>query len=94
MVLAEVLCLAPSGARPIGLEAAEQGGSGTLLTGVLVLLGLYLLASWVWPYTSCGRCDGAGKFRSPGGKSFRRCPRCGGSGERLRWGARMFGRRE
>jgi hypothetical protein len=59
----------------------------------LLLLGAgagYAAVCARWPYKSCRHCDG-GKVRSPSGKSFRRCPRCKGSGERLRWGAALFG---
>lgn len=63
-----------------------------------VLLGgaVYAGACRFWPWTNCGKCEGAGKFRSPSGKNWRPCPRCGGSGRKERLGAvvlrRLFGR--
>ncbi|MFC0431045.1 hypothetical protein [Kutzneria buriramensis] len=56
----------------------------TALLFVLVVIGLYLLACRIWPYTACGRCDGNGKFPSPSGKAWRDCGRCQGSGRRRR----------
>lgn len=58
----------------------------TLVLVVLGALVLYALACWWWPYTSCGKCRGMGRFRSPSGRSWRPCGRCGGNGQRLRFG--------
>lgn len=58
--------------------------------GLLALGGGYAAVCARWPYKACRHCDG-GKVRSPSGRTFRRCSRCGGSGERLRWGAALFG---
>jgi hypothetical protein len=57
---------------------------------VVLWLGGYILACWVWPYASCGRCQGSGQRRSPSGKAFGDCRRCGGSGRRLRIGRRLW----
>lgn len=61
-----------------------------------LLLGLVLVAVWVirsiaHPYGPCRACVGrrgrnAGSTRAAWG----RCARCGGSGERLRLGARLL----
>lgn len=48
-------------------------------------IGYALVCVW-WPYGACGKCNGAGKFRSPSGKYWRPCGRCGGSGRRIRTG--------
>lgn len=56
-----------------------------LLAAVLYLLG-YSAACTFWPYASCRKCDGAGKFRSPTRKHWRPCRRCSGSGRRIRTG--------
>jgi len=53
-------------------------------------LALYLAACWIWPFSACGRCHGAGRHRSPSGKAFRQCRRCKGSGRRVRVGRRLF----
>jgi DnaJ-class molecular chaperone len=59
----------------------------------LILIGLgllwaggYALACRVWPTTSCKKCEGTGKHRSPSGKNWRKCRRCKGSGSRKRTG--------
>ncbi len=59
-----------------------------ILAAVLWSIG-YLAACWYWPFTSCRKCDGAGRFRSPSGKAWRRCKPCGGSGTRIRTGRRV-----
>jgi hypothetical protein len=53
-------------------------------------LAAYLLACWVYPYAACPRCKGSGKRRSPSGKAFRDCRRCGGRGRRVRIGRRIW----
>jgi hypothetical protein len=63
---------------------------GSLLLLAAVLLIGYLAACAWWPFAACRRCDGAGKFRSPSGKAWRRCRRCKGSGSRVRWGRRVY----
>jgi hypothetical protein len=60
----------------------------TLLT--LLIAGGYLAACAIWPFTACSRCDGNGKRRSPSGKAWRPCRRCGGTGARLRLGRRVY----
>jgi hypothetical protein len=68
----------------IALPTSAAAGAGYLIV-LAALLGVYgLIHSRIWPLTACWRCLGRGKFRAPGGRSWRRCPRCGGSGERRR----------
>lgn len=55
----------------------------TTITVVLVVTMAYWVVSQIWPYARCRRCSG-GKLRTPSGKTWRKCPRCGGSGERER----------
>lgn len=62
-----------------------------ILTGAaLVWLAGYAAACWIWPFTACRKCDGAGKHRSPSGKAWRKCRRCAGSGTRIRLGRKLF----
>jgi hypothetical protein len=42
------------------------------------------------PFADCRKCDGRGKFRSRTGRSWRRCRRCKGSGDRIRYGRKMW----
>ena len=56
---------------------------------VLLLLAGYAAAVAFWPFVACRRCDGSGKLRSPFGRAFRPCPRCKGTGRRLRFGRRI-----
>ena len=73
------------------LAAAEAPGinRGAIAIVVLVLLGAYVAACVWWPWTSCGWCDG-GKRRSPTGKAWRDCPRCAGTGRKVRLGRRLW----
>lgn len=79
---------------PPTLAAASGSGAalGLLLAVVAVAVVVYLVSSAVWPHTNCSRCDGAGKFRSPNGRAWRDCPRCGGRGSRTRLGTRVWAR--
>ena len=64
-------------------------GDGALV--VAALGGGYAVVCRFWPLAKCGKCAGSGKLPSPTGKAHRRCARCEGRGDRLRWGARLFG---
>jgi hypothetical protein len=60
------------------------------VVGAVVIGGpAYYAACWFWPYTSCGRCGGGGRKRSPSGKNWRPCRKCKGSGTRLRTGRKI-----
>jgi hypothetical protein len=50
----------------------------------------YAAACWIWPFTSCRKCEGAGRFRSPTGKNWRKCPRCAGGGSKIRTGRKVW----
>jgi S-DNA-T family DNA segregation ATPase FtsK/SpoIIIE len=62
-----------------------------LLGGLaLAAVGYYYACKW-WPYGPCVRCLGhPGRIMSPGGKHWRACKRCRGSGRRTRLGARLM----
>jgi hypothetical protein len=49
----------------------------------------YAIECVVWPYRRCWACKGEGRLHSPITKSWREC-RCGGDGQAIRWGRRMF----
>lgn len=57
-----------------------------LLIAALGAFVIYIGACAVWPFTACGRCKGAARLRSPSGRAWRSCPRCAGSGKRIRFG--------
>lgn len=69
-----------------------------MVTVIAILLAfaagvLWLLHSWWWPYTFCRACRGR-RGKGVGSRSsarfYNRCRRCGGSGERVRTGARLI----
>ncbi len=73
------------------LAAAASGlPVGAMALLAVALLALCAAACWWWPFTSHSRCSGTGKLRSPGGKAWRRCPSCRGTGTKLRIGRRLF----
>jgi hypothetical protein len=67
-------------------------GTSVLILIVVLAVGLYAGTCYLWPYTSCRRCHGGGKVRSPFGTMWRKCTRCTGDGQRLRMGGWLFGR--
>ncbi|MGH9288435.1 MAG: hypothetical protein ACRD0V_09145 [Acidimicrobiales bacterium] len=78
---------------PIVIFASAAPPDRTTVAGVLVFLVLaYLVSCWWWPYAACPRCKGAARFRSGLGAWWRNCPRCGGSGHKVRFGARVLER--
>ena len=51
----------------------------------------YLAACAIFPFGACRRCKGAGKLRTPiSRRMFRLCPRCDGTGRRVRIGRRIY----
>jgi hypothetical protein len=51
----------------------------------------YLLMCAAFPFGHCRRCHGTGKLYSPlSRKVFRLCPRCDGTGRRVRIGRRVY----
>jgi hypothetical protein len=66
-------------------------GTASSLALLLILLTVgYLFLCWVWPFTACRHCHGAGKQRSPFGRALRICRRCNGTGLRLRPARRLW----
>lgn len=61
----------------------------TVLAALVYAAG-YAVACRVWPYTSCRRCKGGGRKRSPSGRHWRPCGRCKGSGTRVRTGRKVW----
>jgi hypothetical protein len=66
------------------------GQVATVLLIVAAVVGFYLLTCLVWPFGKCRKCKGVGKFKSPFGNAFRHCPRCDGSGLRVRVGRHVI----
>lgn len=80
-------------ATPLAATASNHGDVlGWLLLAAILAAPLYLAACWIWPFAPCGRCKGLGKSRAPFGRAFRHCPRCDGSGLRLRIGRHVLNR--
>jgi DnaJ-class molecular chaperone len=63
-----------------------------LVLGVIAWVLGYAVACRVWPYRACGPCTGSGKRRSPSGRAWRKCPRCKGTGRRMRVGRWLINR--
>ena len=65
---------------------------------VLVLAAVIAGGYWgslrLWPWRPCRRCDGGGRNAGSNRRRFGTCPACGGSGRKLRLGARMIERRK
>jgi hypothetical protein len=72
------------------------------VSGALFLLAAAAVAGAGWyvslrwhPYAPCRACRGRrGRNRGSTGRTWGHCRRCGGKGERLRFGARMIERRK
>jgi hypothetical protein len=56
---------------------------------ILAAVG-YMLHCIVWPFRSCRKCEGRGRFPSPSGRSWQYCSHCGGRGAQLRFGRRLW----
>lgn len=69
--------IAPDLSAPAGLALAA-------------LSACYLLACLVFPFRKCRACKGMGRFMSGLFGGIRLCPRCDGTGLRLRAGRRVL----
>jgi len=63
-----------------------------LLAIAAIIVGWWRLSLHRHPYAPCRWCSGRrGRNRGSTSRAWGRCKRCGGKGERLRWGARERG---
>jgi hypothetical protein len=62
----------------------------TATTIVLVLVGVYVLACWLWPFGKCRFCQGRATRNTLIRRRIRPCRWCKASGKRLRHGRRIF----
>jgi hypothetical protein len=70
------------------MTGAEMTFWAVLATVVAGLV--YAGHCWIFPYASCRKCEGDGRFRSGSGRAWRDCRRCKGSGKRVRIGRRLW----
>jgi hypothetical protein len=72
---------------------ADSGDGATVLAIAAVVAVVSWLASLkLHPFTNCPRCRGAAKHHGDVfTHAYRACRGCGGTGRRLRFGARIFG---
>lgn len=62
-----------------------------ILIIILTALAIrYGAACWLVPFAGCRRCRGLGKTRTRLGRTWHPCPRCRGSGLRLRLGRHLI----
>lgn len=78
------------------MTAALQHTPGWWPPLALILCGLFIAAVAAfavvrWPLTACRRCKGRGRLYEPqtAERFWRKCPRCDGTGTRLRLGRRV-----
>jgi hypothetical protein len=72
----------------VSIHTVAQAATVALI--VTIAAALYLLGCLIWPFGKCRRCKGAGKAKSPFGRAYRHCPRCQGSGLRIRLGRHVI----
>jgi hypothetical protein len=54
-----------------------------------LLVAVYAVSCWVWPFARCWICEGTGKRARADGRVWRPCRWCRGTGRRLRIGRRL-----
>jgi hypothetical protein len=80
-------------ATPLAATHSHNAASlAQVLLGLVVATAGYLFTCWLWPFGTCRHCHGSGKRKAPLGRAFRHCPRCDGSGYRVRLGRHLLNR--
>jgi hypothetical protein len=51
---------------------------------------MYVISIFLWPYARCRSCRGSSTNIGSSHRRWGVCGRCGGSGKRVRLGARLF----
>ncbi|GAA3890967.1 hypothetical protein GCM10022243_64850 [Saccharothrix violaceirubra] len=73
------------------LTISNQPSAVTIgAAGLSVLVAVHAVLYVTHPFTRCRTCTGSGKRRSGLVRAYRYCPRCGGTGLRLRAGRRVW----
>ena len=72
------------------LVALARDPPGLLAALAVLWAAGYLAACAYWPFTPCRRCQGTARLPSPSGRAWRRCPRCRGTGHRIRTGRQVL----
>ena len=76
---------------PIIVAASDSGAdAGSFVLLALVAVVAYVVHCLVWPFRACRKCGGAGRFRSPSGRAWRYCDKCGGRAAQGRLGRRLW----
>ena len=82
--------------RGFRVLAGHSGSSRPTPVGViaaaLIIVLLYAGSLWLWPFAPCRWCKGSKSNPGSTRRRFGNCPRCGGKGFRVRFGARMVRR--
>jgi hypothetical protein len=72
--------------------SGSSGDGGIMAWVVIVALAVGGLSTlYLWPYARCRKCDGGKIFSALGDGHWRTCPRCSGSGKRMRTGRQVIG---
>lgn len=71
------------------MNPLSTAASALVLITLLITFG-YILACWADPFPKCSTCTGSGRRRIRGGRAWRDCRRCRGTGHRLRLGRRIY----
>lgn len=62
--------------------------------GLLAAVAVVVVADcWFRPFRRCWWCSGRPRKASPVSQAYGKCRHCGGSGEKVRFGARILGRK-
>lgn len=66
--------------------------TGRWLEVIGVVLVVWVVRAYFWPYAKCRRCKGSGVNRGSTAQRFGLCPRCGGSRRRQVFGSKAVHR--
>lgn len=58
-------------------------------SALIVGSGAYAVVCWAHPFATCRRCAGLGRTFTRILRRSVNCPRCRGTGRRVRWGRRL-----
>jgi len=86
------LLVGPVGASMAATATGRHVNAAVVAVALVMLAAAWVIRLWLWPFAPCRRCRGDKTNPGSNKRRFGKCPRCNGTGHRIRFGARTVHR--